>query len=158
MSSAWAVLLWEINFVLRGKHREHCFCAGPGIWNIPGPPKSTGISYHAGWVGVRIHPCLSLPGTRRAWGSQPCQHPTLPASHPGDFCPLLPELRGHSWSYAGTSLIQQKLLQQQSWDILCQEIFCCSFLFPLFCGEISCLLTCFGMRKWKMIVSMNRLT
>lgn len=155
MSSAWAVLLWEINFVLR----EAQSIASAQVLEFEtfrGLQRALAlVTMPAGWKWGS----LPLP----AWdaadpaSSQPSQHPTLviPALSSAE---LLGLVRGHVWHYAGTSLIQQKLLEQQSWNILCQEIFCCCFLFPLFCGEISCLLTCFGMRKWKMIVSMNRLT
>lgn len=154
MSSAWAVLLWEINFVLRQAQSI----------------ASAQVLEFETFRGLQRALALVTMPAGSKWGSLPLllQTQTLPTAssklHPtGVFsalssAELLGLVQQHICRYAGTRLIQQNLLEQQSWNILCQEIFCFCFLSPLFCEEISCLLTCFGMRKWKMIVSMNRLT
>lgn len=49
----------------------YCFCAGPGIWNISGPPQNPGISYSVSLVEVRI---MLFPGTESSSEKQLTVH------------------------------------------------------------------------------------
>lgn len=76
MSSAWAVLLWEINFVFEGEARRASLLRRS--WNL----KHSGASKEP-WhqfpcrLGGSEDPASPCRDSADPAGSQPCQHPTL---------------------------------------------------------------------------------